>query len=213
MANRRLAFGRPSVCFSVLLALWAGGAAARFAAAAPTVSAEKQALARQILAETGIQGGLVVHLGCGDGLLTAALGARDAYLVHGLDADAGRVRTARENVRTLGLYGPVSIDQCAGDRLPYIDNLVNLVVAEQPGGVSLEEMLRVLAPEGIAFVKSGEKWTKTVKPRPPQIAEWNQYLHDRATTRWPMMNLSVRLAVCNGWPPPTGRGTTTTWPA
>ena len=31
--------------------------------------------ARKILSETGIKGGLVVHLGCGDGKLTAALRA------------------------------------------------------------------------------------------------------------------------------------------
>ena len=29
--------------------------------------------ARQILAATGVKGGLVVHIGCGDGRLTAAL--------------------------------------------------------------------------------------------------------------------------------------------
>lgn len=31
--------------------------------------------AGRILAATGIQGGLIVHVGCGDGVLTAALGA------------------------------------------------------------------------------------------------------------------------------------------
>ena len=30
------------------------------------------ATARQILDQTGVQGGLIVHLGCGDGHLTAA---------------------------------------------------------------------------------------------------------------------------------------------
>ena len=34
--------------------------------------------AQQILQDTGIQGGLIVHLGCGDGKLTAALHANDA---------------------------------------------------------------------------------------------------------------------------------------
>ncbi|MEA3225187.1 MAG: hypothetical protein U9Q07_04490 [Planctomycetota bacterium] len=32
--------------------------------------------AGRILAETGVKGGLVVHLGCGDGKLTAALRAK-----------------------------------------------------------------------------------------------------------------------------------------
>lgn len=42
-------------------------------------------LARDILDATGVKGGLIVHLGCGDGKLTAALRVNDRYLVHGLD--------------------------------------------------------------------------------------------------------------------------------
>ena len=38
------------------------------------------------------RGGLVVHLGCGDGKLTAALRTGDAYLVHGLDVDPAEFR-------------------------------------------------------------------------------------------------------------------------
>ena len=61
----------------------AGGALAR----SPS---QTTVLAEQILEASGIQGGLVVHLGCGDGKLTAALRAGDSFLVHGLDADADR---------------------------------------------------------------------------------------------------------------------------
>ena len=44
--------------------------------------------AKQILDATGIKGGLIVHVGCNDGLLTAALRANDSYYVHGLDKNA-----------------------------------------------------------------------------------------------------------------------------
>ena len=47
---------------------------------------------------TGIQGGLVVHLGCGDGKLTAALRANDSYVIHGLDADAEQVAEALQQL-------------------------------------------------------------------------------------------------------------------
>jgi len=78
--------------------------------------------AEEILAAAGVQGGLVVHLGCGDGTLTAALHASDSYLVHGLDADAASVAKARAHIRSLGLYGPVSVDLWAGaPRLPYAE--------------------------------------------------------------------------------------------
>ncbi len=144
----------------------------------PDGSSAAQALAREILAETGVRGGLVVHLGCGDGALTAALHGGDAYLVQGLDADATAVAAARKHIRSLGLYGKVSVDRLSGSRLPYIDNLVNLVIAEDLGSVPREELLRVLCPLGVAYVKQNGQWTKTVKPRPAEIDEWTHYLHD-----------------------------------
>jgi SAM-dependent methyltransferase len=134
--------------------------------------------ARQILQATGVTGGVIVHLGCGDGRLTAALRASDRFLVQGLDADAANVATARKHVRSLGLYGQVSVEQCSGKRLPYVDNLVNLVVAEDLGEVSMGEVMRVLAPLGVAYVKQGGRWTKTVKPWPAEIDEWQQHFHD-----------------------------------
>jgi len=135
------------------------------------------ATAREILETSGVRGGLVVHVGCGDGRLTAALRAGDAYLVHGLDADPAAVAKARETIAAKGLYGTVSVDAFDGTHLPYVDNLVNLVVAEDLGRVPMDEVLRVLAPAGMAYVKAGGGWKKTVKPRPADIDEWTHYLH------------------------------------
>ncbi|KPJ69832.1 MAG: hypothetical protein AMS14_11235, partial [Planctomycetes bacterium DG_20] len=152
--------------------------AAMWAFCLPAVAAGSEAdAAREILDATGVQGGLVVHLGCGDGTLTAALRAGDAYLVHGLDADAANVEKARAHVRSLGLYGQVAVDRLTGEGLPYVDNLVNLVVAEPLGGVPMAEVMRVLAPGGVAYVRKGGGWSKTVKPRPSRIDEWTHYLH------------------------------------
>jgi len=133
--------------------------------------------ALQILDATGIKGGLVVHVGCGDGKLTAALRANDSYVVHGLDADVAKLAKAREALRTAGLYGKVTVDTLAGARLPHIDNLVNLLVSEDLGKVSMAEVMRVLAPGGVAYVKSGADWAATVKPRPAEIDEWTHWLH------------------------------------
>jgi len=134
--------------------------------------------AGRILEATGVKGGLIVHIGCGDGELTAALRANDSYLVHGLDSDPENVAAAREHVQSLGLYGDVFVEQWSGDKLPYIDNMVNLIVAEDLGGISESEVMRVLAPKGVAYVKSKGRWTKTVKARPREIDEWTHYLHD-----------------------------------
>ena len=134
--------------------------------------------AQQVFSEAGVQGGLVVHLGCGDGRLTAALRASDAYLVHGLDADAEQISRARKHIESLGLYGKVSVDQLIGAALPYADNLVNLLVVEQLGEVTQSECVRVLAPRGVALIKIADGWKKIVKSWPEEIDEWTHHLHD-----------------------------------
>ncbi len=134
--------------------------------------------ARQILGATKIRGGLIVHIGCADGKLTAALHASDTYLVHGLDTNKKAVQTARQYIHKLGLYGPVSIDIFDGKRLPYTDNLVNLIVAEDVRDISKAELMRVLAPGGTLYAKKDGRWRKTIKPRPENIDEWTHYRHD-----------------------------------
>ncbi len=133
--------------------------------------------ARRILEATGVQGGLVVHIGCGDGTLTAALRAGDRYVVHGLDADPDTVDTARAFIRAAGIYGTVSVDKFDGTTLPYTDNLVNLVVSDALGEVPMDEVMRVLVPNGVAYIKGGGGWTTTVKPWPEEIDEWTHFLH------------------------------------
>jgi len=134
--------------------------------------------ARQILEASGVKGGLIVHVGCGDGRLTAALCANDSYVVHGLDRDLGNIERAREHIRSLNLYGKVSVERRKGKRLPYVDNLVNLLVSDARARVSMGEVMRVLCPNGVAYIRKGRKWTKAVKPRPEEIDAWTHYLHD-----------------------------------
>ena len=159
-----------------VLGLLASSAAA--APAAPDPAAQEKA--RDILASAGLRGGLIVHLGCGDGCLTAALRAGDAWLVHGLDADPANVAAARAHLQSLDLYGPVSVERWTGARLPYADNLVNLLVADDLGGVPMAEVMRVLAPRGVACLRDGAAWKTTVKPWPEGLDEWTHWLHDAA---------------------------------
>lgn len=165
-ADNRLLLAMPCIIFAMLL-----GLAELRGEPADTDSAAR------ILDETGVQGGLVVHLGCGDGRLTAALRADDRYLVHGLDRDAKNVDTARAHFRAMRLHGEVTADVLTGQRLPYTDNLVNLLVAEDLGDVAIEEVMRVLVPHGVAFFASGNEWTKTVKPWPEGMDQWTHWRH------------------------------------
>ena len=136
--------------------------------------AETSSDALNILTDNGIRGGLVVHVGCDDGERTAELRADDAYLVHGLDTSDEDVQQARQYVQSLGLYGKVTIDRFDGRQLPYVDNLVNLIVVDKQGELSTDEILRVLAPRGVAIL--GDK--KLVKAVPDEVDEWTHHMYD-----------------------------------
>jgi len=150
----------------------------------PTISAASaEDVARSVLKEAGVRGGLIVHVGCGDGRLTVALRGSNRYVVHGLDVDLANVEKARQHVRSCGLYGPVSVDVLSGSQLPYADNLVNLVVASGECRVAKEEILRVLVPGGVAVTldpdtRHPKPHTRFTKPRPEDLDEWTHWLHD-----------------------------------
>ncbi len=158
-------------------------------------------LAKEILDTAGVQGGIVVHLGCGDGRLTAALRVSNRYTIHGLEADPAKVAEARNYIRAQGIYGPVSVERFSGSVLPYTDNLINLIVVDYRGQKTEDrgqktgdrlltselrgEVMRVLAPGGVACVLRKEspgqrngKWKKFVKAWPDNIDQWTHFLHD-----------------------------------
>ena len=145
---------------------------------ASVVSGVRGETLKELLDASGVTGGVVVHLGCGDGERTSELRGNDTLLVHGLDADPTAVAEARKRLLDIGAYGPVSVDLFDGKHLPYADNLVNAVIAEDAGEVSTTEIMRVLAPLGVAYVKTGGHWQQTVKPWPNELDEWTHYLHD-----------------------------------
>ena len=78
-------------------------------------------------------------------------------------------RTTLRRLATRSAAGAITgrcrVEKWHGDRLPYIDNLVNLVVVEDTT-VSTDELMRVLAPSGVAYIRRGDTWTKTVKAAP-----------------------------------------------
>ncbi len=161
--------GLALMAICTLLSAYASGAKRRVA---PLHSAGA------ILRRSGVEGGLVVHVGCGDGRLLAALGANQSLLVHGLDRNRAEVRSARSYLHEKDLYGRVSVEQWDGKNLPYANNLVDLLLVEEQASVSRSELLRVLSPEGTLYVRSGDGWSKTVKPWPEDIDEWTHFLYD-----------------------------------
>ena len=133
--------------------------------------------AEKVLNLAGIQGGIIVHLGCGNGILTAAL-HDDCYTIHGLEADPAKVAEARRYIYEQGIYGSVSVEQHYESSLPYSNNLVNLIIVQDAGKVSIDEIMRALVPGGTVCIQSNGEWGKTVKAWPDNIDQWTHFLHD-----------------------------------
>lgn len=170
--NRQAPAGRPG------LLLVRRSISVFLAALVSCAPASGQQPAKDVLKTAGVTGGLIVHLGCGAGKLTAELKAANCSVVQGLDTEPANIAAARAYIRSRGLDGTVSADVFDGRQLPYVDNLVNLVVAEDLGRVPMSEVMRVLRPGGVALIRQGETWSKTVKPWPEEFDEWTHYLHD-----------------------------------
>jgi outer membrane protein assembly factor BamB len=167
-----------------------------------TATAQEQQhvkLANRMLGELRSKKGLCVVVGSQDGALAVALSRDGDYLVHGLCTSNESVGRARQAVEKAGLRGVVSAETGTLNRLPYSDNIVNLVVVENlptalREGLQLKEVLRVLRPGGEAWFEGpldgklvseqlaalkvdviGDAdgvWYRFHKPRPKEMGEW-----------------------------------------
>ena len=154
-------------------------------AAGETKADTAGAVAERIVQQSGFSGGVCVVLRPSDAELAVAVAKTGRFVVHVLCSDPAGLETMRRAIQEKGVYGRVSADLLRGDRLPYAENLVNLVLAEDLGGISMDEVMRVLRPLGEAWTKKGSELfsaQKTVltpfsKPWPEAIDEWTHYLH------------------------------------
>ena len=153
-------------------------------------------LAAEILRAARVDAGFCVHLGCGDGRLTAELCRGRNVLVHGLSADPQAAAAARRHIQAEGLYGQASAQCSPLARLPYADGLANLVVAEGlpallKAGLAPGEIGRVLCPGGVAVVRAGTtrieglepaggsgEWAAFRKPRTQGMDDWTHRAYD-----------------------------------
>jgi len=168
---------------------------------------EPDRTAEEILRLSGIAAGLCVHLECGDGRLLAELGRNGRFLAHGVSTDAAAAAAARKRLAGEGLAGLAGAEVLPLDRLPYADNLVNLLIADDlpaliAKGLKPREILRVLCPEGTAclgvapakrkqieaqmgeagirnvrFEQKSRLWLVLTKPRPAGMDDWTHWNH------------------------------------
>lgn len=146
-------------------------------------AADEATEAKAVLETAGLKAGLCVHLGCGrtdSPGLTAALAENSALAVHGLALDEASLARARKEIEAHGMAGRALVEKVELKPLPYLPDLATLAVVEDLAalqGVTKEDILRVVAPNGVLCVKEGGKWTKTVKPRPKEMDDWGHIFH------------------------------------
>jgi outer membrane protein assembly factor BamB len=126
----------------------------------------------------GLDGGIVVHVGCEDGEYTLKLGQAGAWVVRGLDRDPDKIRAAKNRIVDAGRYGPVSVAEWHGDVLPFVDNSIDVILLDNGAVVALEECTRALRPGGKVCLQEGGAWRQVVKQRPQNTDEWTHALYD-----------------------------------
>lgn len=133
----------------------------------------------RILAESGFCGGLIVQVGCRDAGLAVSLAKAPNVLVQGLVRDLDRLEAVRGQIRDAGLYGRVSAMRWEGPFLPYADGMVNvLLVLDERVELEPEEIDRVLAPLGTAWIGREGVVKPYRKPWPGDVDEWSHSRYD-----------------------------------
>lgn len=134
------------------------------------------------------------------GGFVAALAKGSRLYVQGCTWDAGSVQAGRQALLAAGMLGRGALVPVETEHLPYADNLINLVVSANWGRkpVAIEEVLRVLAPGGMAVLGNDgsptaaasldaklkqagvqevktlarKGWISFVKPQPADFGTW-----------------------------------------
>jgi len=136
--------------------------------------------AQTVLKAAGRDQGLCVVLGCGSRKkpsLLVDIAAASKMLVHGIAFDNDAVSRARAAIKSAGLQGRCAAEAIPISPLPYVPNLANLVVIENPValkayGVTVDDALKITAPGGVICTFEGGRWRSRVKPRPGGMADW-----------------------------------------
>lgn len=131
----------------------------------------------ELVSQSQVNGGLIVHLGCPDEKLIAAFASDDRFVAHGLTTDDESQRRMRAALNRRGLYGKASVERLSSKKLPYADQLVRLLVVEETLGVPQSEFQRVLCPGGLLYAKESAGWSMTVKPWPESLDQWTHIRH------------------------------------
>jgi len=131
--------------------------------------------ADHILAAGGVDRGICLVLGCGDGRLAYEIARRAGLRVIGVDTDGPSVAAARRALHEAGMYGArVTVHRVDSlDELPFVGEFANLIVSDC--STALEEIRRLLRPGGgIALLgQPGGEPTRIVRPPLEGTGAWS----------------------------------------
>jgi outer membrane protein assembly factor BamB len=113
--------------------------------------------ANTLMQSIDIPGGICVVLGRSDAELALSISEHGSFTVQALYNIKNHLEKARNQIERHGVYGKVSADVGSYSKLPYTENLINIIVADNcrmlnNKGLSANEAFRVLTPRGIVFV-------------------------------------------------------------
>ena len=129
----------------------------------------------QVLEKVDVSRGICVILGDTTGSLTSRLAGDTELLLYVQLKCPERVEQLRQRMDSAGFLGRrVWIGRGDLSRIHLADNLADVLIAvNDPAGISRDESLRVLRPEGKALLGNEE----LVKPFPPGIDDWSHPYH------------------------------------
>ncbi|MCG3178758.1 MAG: Outer membrane protein assembly factor BamB [Phycisphaerae bacterium] len=142
----------PSACWLLLI-----GLLGVLIPAVPAMAGEPaEDLAALAVKASGYEQGLCLVAGDSDGKVTVALAKAGRLYVQGCTWQAADVPVGRGAILAAGVADHASFIGIEAKGLPYADNLVNVVIASAGAGegVTAAEVLRVLAPGGLALARA-----------------------------------------------------------
>ncbi len=115
-------------------------------------------LGQHLVEKAGVHRGVCAILGCRNDRIALDIVRSSDLLVHVQEPNGRFVKRARRRLDAEGLYGTrIVVEQGRLDRLPYADNLIDVVICHSLSNrtldqLSLAEILRVLRPGGTAIL-------------------------------------------------------------
>ncbi len=142
-----------------------------------------------------LHGGLVVQIGADELETPIKMCESGRYLIHVVDSDSALILKTQQILQDRARYGLVWAEAVQG-RLPYSENVVNLIRVTKPQ-IVIDEILRVLTPRGQVFFPEGKVTSAEIleaagfeaisekdgaltatKPWPKEMDEWTHPRHD-----------------------------------